>query len=177
MNGDRCTTDRKHYRWSSIDSEHVLLLPEGDLLVDTATWTWTALPLGIRRDERCSCAACCWAVGRLPPGVLGKRKERTDSEWDFQKREDILDGDRGTEGSSETSTVHLTNAATATQNRVKALHATNTNKAVTFHPAVTANSFWVARSCWPLHVITATLYPPHPFLSCSVLHRRQPAQP
>jgi hypothetical protein len=61
----------------------------------------------------------------------------------------------------------------------------DTNKAVNVSPGcvVVANFFWVARSCWPhsIHVITARLYPPHPFLLCSVLSstgaRRQPAQP
>ena len=86
------------------------------------TATRTALPLVLRRDRRCSCAACPFRAG------------------EFRRREEFLNGDRERQ---KGVCLYLSNGQCGSPKKAgRAMMLGNDrerNKAVTFHPSVTAS--------------------------------------
>ena len=120
VNGDRCA-DRRHIiavGARSIQSTYCC----SRTATCPRTATRTALPLVLRRDRRCSCAACPFRAG------------------EFRRREEFLNGDRERQ---KGVCLYLSNGQCGSPKKAgRAMMLGNDrerNKAVTFHPAVTAS--------------------------------------
>jgi hypothetical protein len=101
------------------------------------TATRTALPLGHRRDRRCSCAACSFRASSLAAGRAGE----------FRRREGFLNGD-GEDKRGLSLSVQWPMRQPKKGRAMMLCNDHEHNKAVTFHSAVTASLFfWVVLSC------------------------------